>query len=111
MITEQELERALTLKDQIKDLSVFISKLEHCKIAAHSSMNAKVNIDNNLIDVNEYTIATLKRFHHEIINDHRHKLHKLEEEYKAIIYSPEEAFELALHDVEDDNGNEEAEKT
>ena len=103
MITEQELERALTLKDQIRELSVFVSKLEQCKIAVHSSINTKVTIDNNVIDVNEYTIATLKRFHHEIINDHRQRLSKLEDEYKAIIFSPEEAFERALREAEDDD--------
>lgn len=106
MITEQELERALTLKDKIKELSVFISKLEHCKIAVHNAMNAKITIDTNTIDVNEYTIATLKRFHHEIINDHKHELHKLEEEYKSIIFSPEEAFELALRDADVDTDDE-----
>ena len=100
MITEQELERALTLKDKIKDLRIFISKLETARISKSSNMNSKISIDTNSIDVNDYTIATLKRFHKEIVNDHRHKLQKLEEEYKSIIFSPEEAFEEAL--MEDD---------
>lgn len=96
MITEQELERALALKDHIRDLRVFISKLETARISKSSAMSSKISIDTNSIDVNDYTIATLKRFHREIVNDYKHKLHKLEEEYASIILSPEEAFEKAL---------------
>lgn len=110
MITEQELERALTLKDKIRDLRIFISKLESSRISKSNTMNSKVSIDTNPIDVNDYTIATLKRFHREIVNDYRHKLHKLEEEYKSIIFSPEEAFEKALMDVEKEQDDEEEEE-
>ena len=100
MITEQELERALSLRDKIRDLKVMISKLESAKISKNTTMNSKVSIDQNMVEVNDYTIATLKRFHREIVNDYKHKLHELEEEYGAIIYSPEAAFEEALLDVE-----------
>lgn len=108
MITEQELERALTLKEKIRDLRIFISKLETARISKANNMNSKISIDTNPIDVNDYTIATLKRFHKEIVNDYRHKLHKLEEEYKSIIFSPEEAFEKAL--MEDDREPEDEDK-
>lgn len=102
MITEQELERVLALRDEIKELRVFISKLESAKISKTNTMNSKVSIDSNSIDVNDYTIATLKRFHMEIVHDHRHRLHTLENEYKSIIFSPEEAFERALLDEEEE---------
>ena len=111
MITEQELERALALKEKIRDLRVFISKLETARVSQSSSMNSKISIDQSLIEVNDYTIATLKRFHKEIVNDHKHRLHKLEEEYSSIIFSPEEAFEKALMETdrerEEDGDNEE----
>ena len=104
MITEQELERALVLRDKIKELRVFISKLESSKISSSSQINSKVSIDTNVIDVNDFTIGTLKRFHNEIVNDYRHKLHALEEEYNSIIFSPEAAFEKALIDEEEQYG-------
>ena len=100
MITEQELERVLSLKDEIRDLRIFISRLESSKISKTSTMNSKVTIDSNVIVVNDYTIASLKRFHREIVNDYRVKLDALENEYNAIILSPEEAFEKALLDDE-----------
>lgn len=106
MITEQELEKALILREQIKELRVFISKLESTKISNSSQINSKVSIDTNVIDVNEFTLATLKRFHHEIVHDHRKKLQALEEEYNGIIFSPEAAFEKALIDDEDEYGKE-----
>lgn len=101
MITEHELERVLVLRDKIKELRIFISKLESCKVSSTSSMNSKIMIDSNTIDVDEYTVATLKRFHSEIINDYRHKLEELESEYNSIIYSTEEAFERVLREQED----------
>lgn len=104
MITEQELERVLALREKIKDLRVFISKLESSKISTTTTMNSKVSIDSITIDVNDYTVATLKRFHREIVNDYRHKLHMLEEEYNSLIFSPEEAFEKALLDEEEEQG-------
>lgn len=110
MITEQELERVLALREKIKDLRVFISKLESSKVSKTTTMNSKVSIDSITIDVNDYTVATLKRFHREIVHDYRHKLHMLEEEYNSIIFSPEEAFERALLDDEEEeqiNGEEE----
>lgn len=107
MITEQELERALVLREKIKELRVFISKLESSRISSSTQMNSKVSIDTNVIEVNDFTVATLKRFHAEIVNDHRHKLHALEEEYNSIIFSPEAAFEKALIDDEDNYGKEE----
>lgn len=100
MITEQELERALTLKDEIRDIKILISKLESSKISRSNTMNSKISIDANTINVNDYTIATLKRFHNEIVNDYRHELFQLEEEYKSIICSTEEAFERALIDAD-----------
>lgn len=102
MITEQELERVLILRDAVRELRVFISKLESAKISRTPSINSKITIDSNAIDVDDWTVATLKRFQSEIINDHRNKLYKLEEEYASIIYSPEEAFERALLDAENE---------
>jgi len=107
VITEQELERALLLRDRIRELRILISKLDTCKVSQTTSMNSKISIDSNTLDVNDYTVATLKRFHREIVNDYRHKLHQLEEEYKSIIFSPEEAFEEALLEAEKEQDNEE----
>lgn len=105
MITEQELEKALELKSKIKELRIFISKLESCSISRSDVLNSKISIDSNTISVDEFTISTLKRFHNEIVNDYRHKLHAFEEEYNSIIFSPEEAFERALIDAEGEYNN------
>ena len=86
----------------MRELRVFISKLEAAKISRTPAMNSKITIDSNTINVDDYTVATLKRFQTEIINDHRNKLYELEEEYSLIIYSPEEAFERVLLDTEND---------
>lgn len=103
MITEQQLERALTIREQIKELRVFISKLESARISKITSQNSKITIDANVIDVDDFTVGTLKRFHAEVVHDYRTRLHALEEEYNSIIFSPEAAFEKALIDAEEED--------
>lgn len=94
----------------IKDLRVLISKLDTCKVSKTSGLNSKISIDSTIIEVNDYTESTLKRFHKEIVNDYKHELHRLEGEYKSLIFSPEEAFEKALLDAEKEQDDEKDEK-
>lgn len=95
MITEKELERALELRREIKDMKIKLSKLEDVKVS-RTEIGAAFTIDNNRIEVDEYTIGTLRRFKGDILKIYVNLLAALEKEYIAIIISEEDAIEQAI---------------
>ena len=101
MITEQELELALELRDKIKLLKNTIAKLESVVLSATNNLSSGVSIDGIKIEYNDYTRKNLIEFKENIIEAHRRKLKDLQEEYKNIIETPESALRRILE--EDDN--------
>lgn len=101
MITEQELERALELKNLIKDLKIDIVRLETTAINHSLINNSKICIGTNTISVDVHTIAVLKRFRSEVIHAYIVKLDELQKEYLSIICSVEETFEEVLVNMEE----------
>lgn len=95
MITEKELERALELRVEIKEMRIKLSKLEDLKVS-RTEIGASFAIDNNKIEVDEYTIGTLRKFKKDILNIYTKILEELEKEYSAIIISEEDAIERAI---------------
>lgn len=101
MITEKELERALELRKEIQDVKIKLTKLDDLRVSK-TEIGASFSIDNNKIDVDEYTVSTLKKFKKDIIKVYSAKLEQLENEYKGIIISEEDAIEKAIFDDLDD---------
>ena len=95
MITEKELERALELRKEIKEMKLKVAKLEDVKVS-RTEIGASFSIDNNKIDTDEYTISALRRFKKDIMTVYVKILEELEEEYKTIVISEEDAIEQAL---------------
>lgn len=95
MITEKELERALELRKEIKEMKLKITKLEDVKVS-RTEIGASFSIDNNKIDTDEYTISALRRFKKDIMIVYSKILEELESEYKKIVISEEDAIEEAL---------------
>ena len=95
MITEKQLERALELRSQIKDVKIKLSRLEDLKVSK-TEIGATFSIDGNKIEVDEYTIGTLKKFKKDIFNIHAKILEDLQKEYRSIVQSEEDAIERAI---------------
>lgn len=102
MITEKELERALELRQEIKDMKLKLAKLEDLKVS-RTEIGASFAIDNNKIEVDEYTIGTLRNFKRDILKIYTNMLSKLENEYASIVISEEDAIERAIFGDDDDN--------
>jgi len=100
VITEKELERALELRQEIKELKLKIARLEGLKVS-RTEIGVPFSIDSNRIDVNEHTIGTLRRFKRDILKVYGKMLDDLEKEYKSIVISEEDAIEQALFGDED----------
>jgi len=103
MITEKELERALELRKEIKEMKLKLTKIEDLKVS-RTEIGAIFSIDSNKIEVDEYTIGTLRKFKKDITKIYSNVLEELEAEYDAIIISEEDAIERAIFgdDLEDD---------
>ena len=95
MITEKELERALELRQEIKDMRVKLSKIKDLKVS-RTEIGATFAIDSNKIEVDEYTIGTLRKFKRDILHIYTKMLEELEKEYSSIIISEDDAIERAL---------------
>lgn len=95
MITEKELERALELRQEIKDMRVKLSKIKDLKVS-RTEIGATFSIDSNRIEVDEYTIGTLRKFKKDILHIYTKILEELEKEYSSIIISEDDAIERAL---------------
>ena len=102
VITEKELERALELRQEIKDMRLKLTKLEDLKVS-RTEIGAKFSIDNNHIEVDEYTIGTLRKFKRDILKIYTNILEQLEKEYSSIVISEEDAIERALFADDDDD--------
>jgi hypothetical protein len=95
VITEKELERALELRDEIKEMRVKLSKIKDINVS-RTDIGSSFSIDNNKIEVDEYTIGTLRRFARDIYNIYTKRLEDLEKEYSSIVMSEDDAIERAL---------------
>lgn len=102
MITENELEKALDLRKEIRELKLKITKLEGVKIS-RSEIGGVFTIDGNRVDTDEYTIQAQKRFRDEILKIYEKMLEDLEEEYKGIVVSEEDAIEDAIFGKRDED--------
>ena len=92
MITEQELELALELNKEIKDLKLLIVKLEESKVSRNTTMNSGVTLDGCKIEVDDYTQNMLQQFKEDLVHVHRVKLQELKKKYSEIIESPEDTL-------------------
>ena len=101
MITEKELERALELRKEVKEMRMKLAKLEDLKVS-RTEVGASFSIDNNKIEVDEYTVATLRKFKRDILKIYTKILEELLAEHDAIIISEEEAIERAIFGDEDE---------
>ena len=101
MITEKELEQALELRKDIREMKLKITRLEDIKIS-RTEIGASFSIDSNRINVDEYTIGILTKFKKDILKAYGAALEHLEQEYKGIIVSEEDAIEHALFGGDDD---------
>ena len=72
-----------------------LTKLEDLKVS-RTEIGASFSIDNNKIEVDEYTISTLRKFKRDILKIYTEMLNALEKEYKSIVISEEDAIERAL---------------
>lgn len=72
-----------------------LTKIEDLKVS-RTEIGASFSIDNNKIEVDEYTIGTLRKFKRDILKIYTTILAELETEYDGIIISEEDAFERAL---------------
>lgn len=102
MISEKELERALELRKEIKEMRLKVTKLQDLKVS-RTEIGASFSIDNNRIEADEYTIGTLRKFKRDVLKIYTRVLNDLEKEYGQIIISEEEAIEQALFGDEDDD--------
>lgn len=82
-------------------MRVKLSKLEDIKVS-RTEIGSNFSIDSNKIEVDEYTIGTLRKFKSDILKIYTSILDKLEKEYNNIIISEEEAFERAIFGDEED---------
>jgi len=98
VITEQELELALSLRSKIKDLKILIGKLESVVISASQNLSNGISVDGNKIVVDDYTRNILVKFKDDILDAHRLKLQKLKESYKEIIESPNDTLRRILEE-------------
>lgn len=92
MITEQELELALQLMKEIKDLKIILAKFEESKVSRNTAMNCGISIDASKIEVDDYTQHLLQKFKDDIVNVHKIKLQELRASYSEIIESAEETL-------------------
>lgn len=100
MITERELDRALELKDEIKDLKIKIAKLDSLNVAV--SNGASFSIDGNRIDINSNTLKAAREFRDNILKIYNKLLQKLEKDYQKIVVSEESVLEDILLDGDSD---------
>ena len=98
MITEQELELALELRDKMKELKVTIAKLENVVISETSNLSSGVAIDGVKISVDDYTKNLLLKFKEDIVEAYRSKLSDTKEKYKEIIESPNDTLRRILEE-------------
>jgi len=101
VITEQELEFALKLKSELKELKIVIAKLEDVTISKTQSINGGISIDNTKITVDDHTKGILVTFKEDILTAHRMKLIELQDKFKEIIESPSDTLRRIL---DEDNG-------
>ena len=92
MITESELELALTLQKEIKDLRVFIAKIDDAKVSSVAGINSGIGIDGNRVEVDSYTKTLLQKFKDDVVHVHKVKLQDMEDRYSEIIESPGDAL-------------------
>lgn len=92
MITEEELENALSLQKEIRELKLLIVKFEEAKVSSTPTLNSGIGIDGNRIEVDSYTKSVLEKFKDEIVHVHKVKLQDLQDKYAKIIESPEDAL-------------------
>lgn len=103
MISEKELERALELQKEIKEMRLKLARLEDLKVS-RTEIGASFSIDNNKIEVDEYTVGTLRKFKKDILKIYSKILEELQTEYSSIVISEEEAIERAIFGDDSDEG-------
>ena len=81
-------------------MRVKLSRIKDIKVS-RTDIGSSFAIDNNKIEVDEFTIGTLRRFAREIYQIYTKRLDELQKEYSAIIMSEDDAIERALFGDDD----------
>jgi hypothetical protein len=92
MITEQELEMALDLNKEVKELKILIVKLEESKVSRNATLSVGITVEGCRIEVNDYTQNILTKLRDDLIHAHKVKLQELKNKYAEIIESPEDTL-------------------
>ena len=92
MISEEELELALELQKDIRELKILIVKLEEARISRNQTINAGISIDGCKMDVDGYTQNIIQKFKDDMVHVHKVRLQDLKDRYDEIIESPEDAL-------------------
>lgn len=88
MITEQELELALDLREKIKKIKSTINDLEQVILSSTQNLSSGVSIGGTKISFDDYTRDCLVKFKEDMIQAYKTKLQDLEKQYKDIIEAP-----------------------
>lgn len=88
MITEQELELALDLRERIKKIKTTINDLEQVILSSTQNLSSGVTLGGTKIIFDAYTRDHLVKFKEDMIKAHRLKLEELHRQYKDIIEAP-----------------------
>ena len=98
MISEEELDLALELQKEIKELKITIVKLEEARISRSQAGNTGISIDSCKIEVDGYTQHIIQKFKDDMVHVHNIKLQALKAKYGEIIESPEDALMRIVKD-------------
>lgn len=102
MITEEQLERALELRSEIKELKVKLSRLKNASVSRVDTIGAKFSIDSNMIDMNPYTLKSAEKFLGEVVRAYESNIRSLEKEYEEIVTTEADIIEQTLLGDEDE---------
>ena len=88
MITEQELELALDLRERIKKIKATINELEQVVLSSTQNLSSGVTMGGVKVAFDAYTRDYLVKFKEDIMHVYKVKLEELQRQYKNIIEAP-----------------------
>lgn len=88
MITEQELELALDLRERIKKIKATINELEQVVLSSTQNLSSGVTMGGVKVAFDAYTRDYLVKFKEDIMQVYKVKLEELQRQYKNIIEAP-----------------------
>jgi len=88
VITEQELELALDLRERIKKIKATINELEQVVLSSTQNLSSGVTMGGVKVAFDAYTRDYLVKFKEDIMQVYKVKLEELQRQYKNIIEAP-----------------------